>query len=66
MVASTAVAKSLKFKDAKWEVAIPWKDERTLPPFKWLENTERKSLRSYSKTIRNYTKQQQSDNGSQL
>ena len=34
MVPSMTVAKSLKFKDAKWEVAIPWKYDRNLPPFK--------------------------------
>lgn len=67
MVVSTALSKSLKFKDGKYEEAISWKDDRRMPntystAFKIFENTEQILLKQlkfgekYCKIIENYVK----------
>ena len=50
VAASAAVSKSLEFKDGRYELAIPWKDDSSLPnnyiaAFKRLENIEKRLLK---------------------
>ena len=65
MVASAGVSRSLKFKEGKYEVAILWKNDRTLPSnynaaFKRLDNIENRLIRQpkldgkYCKIIEDY------------
>ena len=65
MVASAGVSRSLKFKEGKYEVAILWKNDRTLPSnynaaFKRLDNIENRLIRQpkldgkYFKIIEDY------------